>query len=567
MPPALVLGSGQAFDSWAWERRIAALSLDFRAGGAIIGPLALAGRAGCGFCARARIAAASAAAHTMAEPEDAVTAGDVAAAAAACLVEQVRALLDRPLPESPLLDHVLNIDSAKHAPSLHRFIPLPWCPVCGGAATICASAPAPPLSDSDAPAEILAQLAGWVDPRTGIVSRIAVDQGDAPITMTAAPPRIQQADGFLRQLPIGWGKGLTLSAALLSTVGETIERYSASLPDPNRIVWKRPAELTGDVLSPADFALYTDEQYARTDFPYVAFDSEVAHPWIDGRWLDSGARVWVPAVFAYLSLTIHREHQIAQGTSNGLAAGSDFEDAALRAVLELVERDAFLATWLTGRAARRIVPGSSLSPELRPVLDAIAGFGVQVELYLLDTAVCGTAVLALALGDGEEYPGLTIGIGADLDANAALRQAVLELGQTGPHLRRLMRTKTATAPAAPAAVREMLDHAAFYFPRDRAHAFDRIRNGGATVPLGNLHARTLPRSLPNCAAALRSAGVRIALVDVTSPDVVTGPFRVVRAISSNLQPLSYGFGLDRPAVERIRRLGLVADVPPVHPIW
>jgi hypothetical protein len=130
-----------------------------------------------------------------------------------------------------------------------------------------------------------------------------------------------------------------------------------------------------------------------------------------------------------------------------------------------------------------------------------------------------------------------------------------------------MRTKTAAAPAAPEAVREMLDHAAFYFPRDRAHTFDRIRNGATTVPLGNLHSRTLPRSLPNCAAALGSAGVRIALVDVTSPDVATGPFRVVRAISPDLQPLSYGFGLDRPAVERIRRLGLATDVPPVHPIW
>jgi ribosomal protein S12 methylthiotransferase accessory factor len=485
----------------------------------------------------------------MAEAEE-----SAAATAAATLVEQIRAVLDQPLEESALLGHVVTVDPASGRPSLHRFIPLPWCPVCGGAAAMAASSAAEPLFDATAPAALLAQLAGWVDRRTGIVSRIAVDHGDAPVTMTVAPPYIQTADGELRQLPIGWGKGLTLSGAILSTVGETIERYSASLPDPARIVWKRVEELEGDVMAPGP--LYSPEQYARVGFPYVPFDPEVGHPWIAGRWMGSGDPVWVPAVFAYLSLTIRREHQIAQGTSNGLAAGRDFEDAARRAAMELVERDAFLATWMTGRPGRRIVLDDSLDSELRSVLNAVAGFGAQVELYLLDAAACGTAILALALGDGVEYPGSTIGIGADLDPAVAVRQAILELGQTGPHLRRLMRTGTAMAPSAHAEVREMIDHAAFYFPTDRARAFDRIRSGGESITLHEV-----------VAAQTGTPALRIALVDVTSPDVATGPFRVVRAVSPDLQPLTYGYGFDRPPVARIQRMGVASEAPPIHPIW
>ena len=64
-----------------------------------------------------------------------------------------------------------------------------------------------------------------------------------------------------------------------------------------------------------------------------------------------------------------------------------------------------------------------------------------------------------------------------------------------------------------------------------------------------------------------AAGVRVAVVDVTSADVATGPFRVARAVSPDLQPILYGYGLERIPVERIRRMKSSAVVPPINPIW
>jgi ribosomal protein S12 methylthiotransferase accessory factor len=568
--------SFRAFSEWASAAKLPALSVGIGADEAVIGPLALPDRAGCGHCAQERMAAATASYSSPADVPPSRLAG-VAAATGAVLVREIRAIARQSAKCSQLVDHVLVVTSqdagASWVTSLHRVIPLSRCPGCGGAALHPRKNIKPvSLSPGVSPATLLSALAGWVDPRTGVISRVVVEQAgdrgtDLPIVVTAAPPHVRDENGLLKRLPIGWGKGLTLSGALLSAIGEAIERYAASLPDPAQIVWERPNDLDGDILDPRNFPLYTDDQYERAAFPYVRFDPQVRHPWVQGRWLGSDAPVWVPALFAFLSLTVNPEHLICQGTSNGLAASTDWDEAALRATLELVERDAFMTAWFTSCAGRKVDLDSALDPLLRQVMDGIEGFGAIVELYLLPTSACGTTALCLALGDGEQYPGVTIGLGTDPDPRSAIKQAILELGQTGPHLRRLVRSRQIAVPAQPHLVREMLDHAAYYFPVERAAAFNWLRNRLAPITLRDLGQTAQQRSLANCAATLRAAGVRVALVDVSSPDVATGPLRVVRAISPDLQPISYGYGLDYQPGKRIRQLGLATHVPAIHPIW
>lgn len=422
------------------------------------------------------------------------------------------------------------------------------------------------LRTDDDPATIVDALAGWLDPHTGVVPAMILDLQDdgLPVVATAAAPHVGAEDGSLRPLPVGWGKGLTVAGAVISAVGEAVERYSASLADPDRIVWAAAADLDGDRVDPDRY--YAEEQLGRPGFPYVAYDPALLHPWVEGWWLDTGAPVWVPAVLAYLALDLKPENVVCQGTSNGLAASTDVDDAALRAVLELVERDAFMTTWHTATPARRLVIDAELDPMLLAVIEAIERLGGAVELHVLSTTACGTAVVALARGDGEAWPGATIGLGADLDPSGAVRQAVLELGQTGPYLRRMLRSGTLAAPSSASAVATMLDHAAYYFPAERASAFDFLRSAASPVRLGELG--TGPsRTLEGAAAALEAVDIRVALVDVTAADVATGPFRVVRAVSPDLAPLSYGYGLERLPVRRVAMRRAAGQQAPVHPVW
>jgi ribosomal protein S12 methylthiotransferase accessory factor len=554
----------RSFGLWAWSSGTPALHVRLDGPEVLVGPLALPGLAGCGYCAWARIFAAA----VYGNRKELAMSDGAARAAGRLLSREIRSISKDPN-KSRLLRHVLALNPVSGKSSSHRFIPLPHCPVCGGvSAHLTSEHEHEPvkLSPEDDPGVVLNALAGWVDPLTGVLPRIVVEEPnhpdhESPIVITAAPPHVIEEDGELRRLPLGWGKGLTLSGAILSAVGEAIERYAPSLPDPARIRWARPDELDAPYLDPRGCALYEEAQYDVEGFPYTRFDPGVRHPWVLGWWLEGGP-VWTPAIMAFLSLTLCKEHAICQGTSNGLATGSTLADASLRAILELVERDAFMVAWLTGSHGLRIAIDDE--PELQDIIAGIEALGASVELYSLQSA-CGTTVLCLAFGDGLEYPGLTIALGADPEPRSAARQAVLELGQTGPHLRRMMMAKIYQAPAAAKDVREMLDHASFYFPAERASAFDRIRSTAEPVNLRDLP--VFKRDLATCMRELDKAGIRIALVDVTSADVATGPFRVVRAMSPDLQPISYGYGFDRVPVARIRRRGVAAGLPAIHPIW
>ncbi len=551
--------------------RVPSLTVRLRPDDVLIGPLTLPDRAGCARCVHRRLRAALIGNQIVGAAGTAPTAAtpDISVAMPA-LVSEIRALTAGGRTSSRLLNRILRVDLSTGGASLHRALPMPHCAVCGGAAALDDRFQAQPvLSRIDSVDAVPDALDGIVDPLTGLIPAVAIEPCAAdglPVIATAAPPHVIADDGTVRRLPVGWGKGLTRADALLSAVGEAIERYAASMPDLSRVAWSAIGDLTGDLLDPRAFALYSDEQYARADFPFVRFDPAVRHPWVSGRWLDTGAPVWVPAVFAYLSFILRREHHFCQGTSNGLAAGVSYEDAARRASFELVERDAFMTAWLTATPGIRVELDATLDPALQPVLQAIRSLGPSVETYLLRSA-CGSAALCLGIGDGDRWPAVTLGLGAAADARGAIRHALLELAQTGPHLRRLMQCGALPVPSEPHAVREMLHHAAYYFPRERAAAFDHIRGSGGGIRLADLPVADGDDSLACCAANLTSAGVRVVLVDVTSADVAMTGFRVVRAVSPDLQPISYGYGFDRMPVARVRACGLRPDVGPVHPIW
>jgi ribosomal protein S12 methylthiotransferase accessory factor len=396
---------------------------------------------------------------------------------------------------------------------------------------------------------ILESIRTWIGPKIGIIKSIDVSPtavGDVvrlPWTAAVAVTAVVSEWHQINPAGWGWGKGVTQSDALLGAIGEALERYSAADVRLSNLKLCSMQNLVGDFIDPRSLGLYTDQQLSSPSFPYIRFDPEAQHHWVLGRWLDSLEPVWMPALPVFYAPGIFAGDSYCQVTSNGLAGGLSWQDAALRATLELVERHALMVTWIRRLAGTPIL-GSGLDRVSAEIVGVLEEMGASVELYHLDSGLDIPCVACLAIGNGKSWPGLTLSCAADLDLASAVRKAALEQGLVGPSFRDAMLKGKAARVQSPEQVQSFNDHALYYIHSRNVVNLDFLRFS-TLKPLPIDSPNPCPSDENELLRKLAKARCRVAIADVTSGDVSRTPFKVVRALAPSLQPMYCGFGLER----------------------
>ncbi|KYF90535.1 hypothetical protein BE20_17365 [Sorangium cellulosum] len=555
---------------------------------AVIGPAVFPGETACWNCCRLRRLATSdqpeadhalqatllagrtgRRARTYLAPTPALLGHAVALAAVDLLVNRAASRLAGHL----VIQSLIDLEA-----SFHAVLQMPWCPICGGAAGALGAGSArrgsrARLRDARDPAELRRMLAGVVDPRTGIVQRLALGAmhpalaPEAPIIASAVLSNSTDGAAHARccdEPEVGTGKGTTAVEALIRATGEAVERYSARLFDEQGLLRAPVAEMQGDFVAPEQLCLYGEEQYARPGFPYARLDPTAPIEWVLGHWLDTRAPVHVPALPTYYGDCAGPDAYFCQVTSNGLAAGPTLEAASMGAALELIERDAFMISWLARRPGRRILPDDSIDPEVHEIARQLGERGARIELYLLDVGIAVPVVMCVGYGDGKRWPGATVSLGAHLSPLTAIRKAVLEQGQIVGYVFRLMAGEELAIPERPEDVRTLEDHAIYYVPPSRAAAFSFLRQGRTVTAAALEEPENV--TLSELARRVQAAGLRIAIVDVTSPDLAATPFRVARALGPGFQQIHFGHELARLGNPRLRSMAPHGINPDPHPM-
>lgn len=517
---------------------------------AVVAPPLRPGRPGCWCCVRARALAnrdPDSVRFALASPDAVVVRASVAHHPPSALELLARLLAGAALDpltgaRSDLVVRRRHLASGDER--LHPFVPVPGCPVCGGPAPLGPAdgidppGPAERTAARLEPGELRARLDRWIDPWIGVVRSVEVVDGEAcpgpPVTAVARGGSVLR-DRSVYEPGLARGVGRTGTEAQDAALAEALERYAAAVRQARTPGSAGPETAIGTWRELGDSALEP-----RLLAGCWATPADRAIAWARGTWLGGGA-VWVPAAAVYLGT----EHEVVDGsppaTSNGLAAGVGFAEAALRAAYELIERDAVLVAWHRRRA------GSILAVEDGPVArmaEALAACGVRLELSSLDAALPVPAVLAVAFGDGERWPAAVVGAASGPNlADTALRAAA-EAASNCRSLSREMRElreRGAPGPSLPSAVRTIDDHARFW-AFATGEALDRFPPSDTAEAAVGSGGRSGPASLPALAALARAHGIRVALADVTSSDMAGTPLRVVRAVSPDLVPLWFGVG-------------------------
>jgi ribosomal protein S12 methylthiotransferase accessory factor len=319
------------------------------------------------------------------------------------------------------------------------------------------------------------------------------------------------------------GAGEQLSDALASCAGEAVERLS-QVERSDDVTATRPHDKRAPDLSPPLRDLVEEALRRNSVRRGTSID------WVRGVDLHDGSPTDVPADWCLRRGTPGPLLDPTAALSSGVAAGRSFEDAAVRAMLELIERDAAALWWNGGACGRPLAcEGDGMAEATRLLQRLRAGSSERVSWVLDISSDLGIPVV-VAISVDTEGSGFACGLGAASTQAAAVHRALLELGQMELGLQ-------------VAAIKQRSGESKLN-EIERRHLTRAARLHAASCTL--LHPRGVPRThgdvrtdlgFDALKALLARHKMRAVLIDHTRPDM---PIPVVQVICPGLQPLPSG---------------------------
>lgn len=250
------------------------------------------------------------------------------------------------------------------------------------------------------------------------VSRVAditgLDRLGVPVWQAVRP--------WGRSLSVHQGKGTTPAAA---RIGACLEAVECALAE----AWSVPLTRTRWRDLPE-----AERSHAYDDFATARGLEEPAEgvDWTIAERLDVPGIFHVPAATVSLDLTYAGPAGLER-SSNGQGAGLTLEAATLKALGELIERDAYGA-WsrrsILDRMDDRIELATAADPEVDAIARRAADLGLKLRAYRMPAIAMPAVAAELAEFDGPMGAAFRSGgSAAHPDARIALRAAVLEAAQ------------------------------------------------------------------------------------------------------------------------------------------
>ncbi|WP_136659775.1 YcaO-like family protein [Nitratireductor sp. XY-223] len=149
--------------------------------------------------------------------------------------------------------------------------------------------------------------------------------------------------------------------------------------------------------------------------------------WVEARSLPDGEGALFPC-----EIVLRRPEALRRGRraaeSTGISAGATLDEAALSALLEVVERDALVLWWYGGNAARRIDTNGKNHPQFTALAEKVRGDQPR-RWWLLELTSDLQIPVVAALSSDAEGRGIVAGFKAHPSLATAMAGAFLEMCQ------------------------------------------------------------------------------------------------------------------------------------------
>ncbi|WP_200416428.1 YcaO-like family protein [Virgibacillus salexigens] len=216
------------------------------------------------------------------------------------------------------------------------------------------------------------------------------------------------------------GKGVDQSSALVSAVGEALERYNARMFGNEEIIVGSFNSLNKSftVLNPK--SLIIDNNLLDK------YDNNNEYEWILSKDISTNNNILMPAntvFFPYYPK--QKNHLLISQSSTGLASGFTIEEAILSGIFEVLERDAY-TIYHKNRLYYGEIPEEVYFQKLKRLISKLKEENIQPIIHYLKTDLNVHIVHCTLFDTKNNFPIYTHGSNCSLDIISAIEGAILE---------------------------------------------------------------------------------------------------------------------------------------------
>ncbi|MEX5218033.1 MAG: YcaO-like family protein [Nitrospira sp.] len=335
--------------------------------------------------------------------------------------------------------------------------------------------------------------------------------------------------------------------AMAKAIGEAVERYCSAIYLQEECPLSTADSAPFPRAEPSDFALFSMEQYAEGGFCYVPFTGETLLRWTEAVDLVSKTSCYIPACMVYVpyySDTEAGEQSITQPISTGLACHGNWEDAAISAICEVIERDAFTITW-QAMMSPPCIRIETLSERNRDLVERFEYVGDSVHLFNMTFDHGVPCILSVMASSCPQVPALAFAAASAPSPEEAVRKSLEELAHTRRHAVQLKANRERFVPQPDYSnVINQETHVLLFTDQAQCSLAEFLFTSESWADfqdLPDISNRSPEHTLRHLINAITSQGHRILLKDLTTPDVQELGFYVVRAVIPGFHPLFMGY--------------------------
>ena len=221
------------------------------------------------------------------------------------------------------------------------------------------------------------------------------------------------------------------SKALWAAIGESVERYALKnyLPKKNEYVDASYNSIKKDALNIHSLTGISPELRKKNIFN-TKFNSQDIFRWVEGISLTQQKKIWIALQLVSFAgnegVSQRNEPRLRYLVSTGAGAHTTLNDAILSGTLELIERDAFMITWVNKISPPKIDLRSVSDENLQKLFMQFTRYNLELHALYLPSDFNVHTVLSIIIDKTGVGPAVCVGASSDFSIHDAIKNAVQE---------------------------------------------------------------------------------------------------------------------------------------------